>query len=196
MALTSSNKTATMSARMRKFAHLWATGPPGIKGNGPAAFRAAGYHPRNDNVASASASRMLKNVNVQAEIARLHAEADAQAIAQLRDWRVLAPPAQSRIQSISLGYLPDHLLPTEVRPIQNRDDAAVARVMLEASTFIVERAYPSKMYASDEARDPERALAALLGISRYALPRPQNGTSNGISNGGNDVNGQQVSAEA
>ena len=59
----------------------------------------------------------------------------------MKDWKVLAPAALDI-------------------PIRNRDDATAAGVMLEAAMFIIERAYPSRRYASDEVVDRSPSLLA------------------------------------
>lgn len=72
--------------RWEKFCQLYA-----VDGNASAAYRGAGYHPRTDNAAWASASQLLRNPKVQARIAELTEEARAQAernsIADIREIR-------------------------------------------------------------------------------------------------------------
>lgn len=72
--------------RWERFCQLYA-----VDGNASAAYRNAGYHPKTDNAAWASASQLLRNPKVQARIAELTEEARAQAernsIADIREIR-------------------------------------------------------------------------------------------------------------
>jgi len=161
-----------LNARQRQFVRLYAVGPPGVKGNATAAYRGAGYRPKTDRVAQVCAAQILTNPMVQQALAHLHREADAQAIAQLKDWRTLAPPAQDRMVLLALGYLPDPLDMRQHRPLRSHTDVAIARLQLDACREIIERAYPSRLYATLEVYDPAAELARLLGVPAESLPPP------------------------
>lgn len=158
--------------RQRRFCQLYAAGPDEIRDNGPASYRAAGYTAANDRVASAGASRLLARVNIQREIARLHREADAEVINRLRDWKVLATEAQEKIVAILQGYFVDATNSNVKVPIRNRDTAMSAEQVRRAAELILERAYPSKVYAEMALRDPAKLLAEVLGVSPEQLPTP------------------------
>src|SRR6516162_6905290 len=91
--------TKGLNQRQQDFVRLYTTGPDGIRGNATAAYKAAKYTPRNDTVAAINAAQLLRNPKVAAAIRRYHAQADAAAIATLRDWKTLAAPAQRRLES-------------------------------------------------------------------------------------------------
>jgi len=162
----------SLNPRYRAFAAAFVSGPPGVRGNGTAAYKLAGFSPRTDAAAGAAAARLLATVSVQQEVARLHAVAEATTIRQLQDWKGLAPDAQRRIQLVAMGYLSDPETPGGRRLIRSRDDVAVARVLLEANLAIVERAYPAKLSLDILLRDPDLVLATLLGVPVSELPAP------------------------
>src|SRR5215470_14782273 len=76
-----------LNPRQRAFVQHYIAGADGVRGNATAAYRAAGYTPRTDTVAAITASQLLRNPKVAAAIRRYHAQADAAAIAKLRDWK-------------------------------------------------------------------------------------------------------------
>jgi hypothetical protein len=100
----------------------------------------------------------------------LHAQADAAAIAKLRDWKILAEPAQRRLECLARGLFParTETETEEPTPITSRNDAAVAQVMLSANVEILERAYPKKFVV--DISDPRAELAALIGVPVEDLP--------------------------
>ena len=172
-----------LNARQQEFARLWAAGPPGIKHNNTKAYIAAGYHPKNDRVAGAASARLLADVRVKHEIAKLHREADAEAINKLIDWKIIAPEAQARIRSIMVGYVPAPGEPYNVSAMKNRDSAAVAQQVLRAAEMILERAYPSKIYADLALAKPADMIAAILGVSPEELPSPEDIAAYASNNG-------------
>lgn len=165
-----------LNPNQQRFVQHYTAGARGIRGNATAAYKAAGYQPRTDNAAMVSAWQLLRHPKIATAIAHAHREADAATIAQLKDWKVLAPPAQQTIIRLAHGVLPveeaDGLSDETLhgQRMLSRDDAAIGNVMLHASLAILERAYPSKLYADFTLHDPERLLAAILGVTVEALP--------------------------
>ena len=163
----------TLNPRYRDFAQAYVLGGPGVRGNACAAYKAAGFKPKNDHVARAAGQRLLTFVTIQQEIARLYFEQDAQRTTGLQEWRTLAPDAQRRVLLIAMGMVPDPDAARRARPIRDREDAACARVILDANLAILERAYPAKIYHSVELHNPDAVLASILGIPLADLPRPE-----------------------
>lgn len=69
-----------LSARQERFCQEYAK-----TANAPQSYKNAGYVAKNDNVANACASRLLKNDNIQMRIAELNAEAHSNAIANIAE---------------------------------------------------------------------------------------------------------------
>lgn len=108
----------------------------------------------------------MRNHEVSENIARLHRQADAEAIAKMRNWKTMAPMAQEVISSIARGVLLNSDNSSACPAlITNRDDAAVAKVRLQAAMFVVERAYPAKRYCDVEIVDPIGNLASIFGVT-------------------------------
>lgn len=164
------NNTTKLNPRQLDFCWLYVSGPDEIRGNATAAYKAAGYQPKTDRAAETAASALMRNHEVSENLARLYRQADAAAIAKMRDWKTMAPTAQEVIASIARGVLPNpdnsNACPTL---ITNRDDAAVAKVRLQAAMYIVERAYPAKRYCDVEIVDPIGNLSCIFGITREEL---------------------------
>lgn len=179
-----------LNPNQQRFVQHYTAGARGIRGNATAAYRAAGYHPKSEKVAGVNAARLLGNARIQAAVAQAHREADAAMIAQLKDWKTLAPGAQRTVMALGTGVLPaydDPDVPEDERVggarMLTRDDAAIGNVMLHASLAILERAYPLKLYADLTLHDPERLLATILGVSIDALPEPSVSTPYAPHNG-------------
>ncbi len=68
-----------------------------------------------------------------------------------------------------MGYLPTGNPKAPARLMRGRDDAAVAKVLLEAAGMIMERGYPAKRYAGEEIHDPMASLAAIFGMTPEEL---------------------------
>ena len=165
-----------LNPNQQRFVQQYTAGARGVRGNATAAYYAAGYQPKSEKVAGVNATRLLGNARIAMAVAQIHRAADAATIAQLKDWKVLAPPAQQTIMALAHGILPseetdapDGAILPGLR-MQTRDDAAIGNVMLHASLAILERAYPAKIYADLTLHDPDRLLAAILGVSVDALP--------------------------
>jgi hypothetical protein len=151
-----------MTPLQREFVRQYTAGAEGIRHNASAAYVAAGGKGRNANVIGVSAFHVLNNPKVQARLLAVQREADAQVIAQLVDWKVASTAAQEKLITLTDGVFPG----TE-RRLQDRDDAAVAQVILGALKEILDRGYPKKLKVDV---DPRETLAALLGVAQEALP--------------------------
>lgn len=165
----------TLNPNQQRFVAQYTAGPSGIRGNATAAYRAAGYKPTTENAAMVSGWQLLRNPKISAAIAQIHREADAATIAQLRDWKILAPAAQQIVNSLAHGVLPladtdDPETPLVTRQRLLSRDAPVGNVMLHAALAVLERAYPLKLYADVTVHDAGRVLADILGVSVDALP--------------------------
>lgn len=81
----------------------------------------------------------------------------------------MAPAAQARLDHLARGVFPDPDASGETLcRLGDRDDAAVAQVMLAANLAIIERAYPKKLLV--ESPDPRAELAAMLGVLPEDIP--------------------------
>jgi len=178
-----------LNARQQAFVRHYTAGEDGVRGNLTQSYIAAGYTARG-NVAETAAARLFRNVRVRDAIDAAHAKAEEAAAARLRDWKELAPGAQSRLLEIAEGRIPGSVAkpPRRGRGLQamviegapdtetgqgparigDRDDAAAAKVILDANLEILERAQPKKLQIAVE--DPAGALAALLGVKPEAVP--------------------------
>ena len=163
---------ADLNPRQKMFIQLYTTGPEGIRGNGTAAYKSAGYQPRNARAAEAAASRLLSNVIVQKVLQRFYRERDAQIINQLEDWRLHAPRAQRRILALAIGLLPQGDVNGSVttRRIENNFDLRLAQLMADQNQFIIERAYPHRIYATLSVSDPLDEIGRLLGVLKEDMP--------------------------
>lgn len=170
------DERSSLNPNQQRFVQYYTTGAHGIRGNATASYLAAGYAPKSEKVAGVNATRLLGNARIQRAIFQVHREADAVTIAQLKDWKVLAPPAQHTIMCLAHGILPVDVVTigddagSAHERMTTRDDAAIGNVMLHAALAILERAYPSKVYADVSLHDPDRLLAAILGVPVEALP--------------------------
>lgn len=158
-----------LNGRQWEFCRLYASGPGGVRGNAAAAYVLAGCRPRNMDVAAKNASRLLKNDEITLGLAHFHREADAKVMARLRDWKLLAPEAQQRVALISQGILPAATLNeygyavAALRPIETSNDVGIARMIYHSCSYIIERAYPARLYTTLEMQDPYEMLAMLMG---------------------------------
>lgn len=185
------NRPKPLNARQREAVRLWLVGPDGVRGNKTQAYIAAGYQARG-NSAETAAARMFRNVQVLEAIAEFHEPKDAETKTKLRDWKAEAVPAQERLVAISRGEIPGAWYKPKRRRgrvlgvpqvdelgedgepedqparIADRDDAAAAKVILDANLEIIERAYPKKLQIGVE--DPAGVLAGLLGVKPESVP--------------------------
>ena len=163
---------AGLNLRQRRFIELYATGPEGIRRNATACYTHSGYHPRSQRSAESAAHQLLRNIEVQKELQRLYRERDAATINQLEDWRMHAPRAQRRINAISNGLLPQASTDGSVvtRKIESNFDLRLAQLMQQSNEFIIERAYPHRIYATLDVADPLDEIGKLLGILREDMP--------------------------
>ena len=159
-----SARSAALNARQAAFVRHYTAGVDGVRGNATASYVAAGYSTQHAHVAG---PRLLANVRVRAAIEAAHARAERAAARRLRDWKALAPEAQTRLETLARGLIPDGEDPERGRAMGDRDDAAVANVVFGALREILERAQPKKL-ALD--LDPKGALAQALGLSPEQLP--------------------------
>lgn len=162
-----------LNPRQQTFVRLYVSGPPGVCGNGAAAYVAAGYQAKTPQQAAVCACKLLTKTKIAQEIHRLNREADALVILQIRDWKVLAPQAQQRIQRLACGLFParqerDGEAAGDPLPLTTREDAAVAHVILAANLEILERAYPKKLLLG--LTDARAELATLLGVDVAEIP--------------------------
>lgn len=183
-------KARPLNARQREFVRHFTAGNDGVRGNQTRAYVAAGYSPKG---AHKLAARLMANDGVQNAVAEAHRKAEEAAAERLRDWKELAPAAQQRLVDIAEGKVPggiaqpprrrgqsmaDYLAElaaaeaagAEKPParIADRDDAAAAKVILDANMEILERAEPKKLRVMVE--DPASELARLLGVKPEAVP--------------------------
>jgi hypothetical protein len=136
-------------------------------GNGEHAYCRANPRVKNGNVARASASRLLTNVNVLKAIQAAHAQANAAMIRRLKDWKLLAIACQDTIISLAQGEMPTYTVPTEHGVIVKKD-TAVGRIQFEAARYICEKAFPQPLRLSWD--DPKQGLADVLGVPVAELP--------------------------
>lgn len=159
-----------INGKRKEFIRFYCTGPDGVRGNGTECYKIV-YPGVAHEVAASAAGRLLRDVQLVAEINAYHAEATAQAIAQLVDWKTLAPMAQATMKHIAMGNIRQiDAVTGEHRyiPITDRETAAVAKVMGEYADKLVERAYPKAIRVLME--HPAPALAAMLGVTPEELP--------------------------
>jgi Terminase small subunit len=134
---------------------------PFVRGHALAAYRAAGGKSKTDAAASVSASQILRKLKVQEAIDVLHIQADAELLLRLVDWKMAAIEAQPHLLALIQGILPGG------DRIRNRNDAAIAQVMLGALKEVMDRGFPKSLYLRVSAKE---SLAKLLGVSPESLP--------------------------
>ena len=158
-----------LSPQHRRFVEIFLTGPDGIRGVICRSAHAAGFSGAQ-NVPRKSGSHLLEIPEIKQAIEAYHRESAARTIAKLKDWREMAPESQYYIKQISRGLVPSPTKRNHWRPMVDKDDAQIARVMLDAHLAILERAYPTKILAAFSMKDRDKELALLLGIDASQLP--------------------------
>lgn len=133
---------------------------PHVRGNATAAYLAAGAKVKTEKTAGVIASQTLGIPRVQAAVQAAHAQADAEMLLRLVDWKTAAIAAQSVLLGLTEGYLPEGRMETPL-------DVARGHVMVSAIKEVMDRGFPKQLYLKF---DPREALAKLLGVPRERLP--------------------------
>lgn len=141
--------------------HYVASDDPQTRHNGMRAYQAAGGQCTTYGAVKAAASRMLAKAHVRHAIEVAHAQADAELLIRLRDWKAAAIEAQPILLNLARGYMPDG------RRMLTVADAAIGHLALGAVKEIMDRGFPKSLYVKIDAR---QALAKILGIPVERLP--------------------------